>query len=572
MDKSMGVRMRNILILGGLVLAPMLAMGQSNSFEFRKGADNSIQATIDAQGNITGRIAPSAVDLSTVTVALSGKLSTPTVSCLTSETLTTDGLGGTVCQPASSAAGLDFVFIGAASDISGYRQMVRASEYTPASRSTTTSVNTPPLGMYLSTRASNAGFPGINSIPAGSYHAHFHALASNSNRFKVKPEVYIRPATGGDIEWIESTQETPFLTTTETEYDLYFIGPSTNILITNRIVYKLKVTATGAGTISIFSDGTGTGSNNGGQTYSSLELPSSAGNYFPVGAIAPKYIDLSTVTIALAGKMDSGVAGVAMLAATQTFTGEITFDNAAVMANGDISAVSFSGSGSGLAFQTVPAESILDGSIYLTPGGNLTVIEPTLATPLLSIVDDLAYSTNTTVNLGEPGLGRYSAVFHSTALIKQGGLEFSDGSVQMSAVNSSTGIFYTGGDQSITAVCNNLEAVVGSTLTLNNVKEGHMAQVSYSVACIEDTSSVLILALIVGSTDLTPGVPATWTTSCPIGLGGYLRLTVTTPPLSAGLNTVSLMACTTDSSVTVLANSNYPLSGSAVELGQQENP
>jgi hypothetical protein len=245
----------------------------------------------------SGAIPSNFVDLSTVTTALDAhtsalatKLSSPTATCGSGWVLTTDGAGEWTCQPAPSAAGLTYVMTVAASDVSGALQMVSAANYTPAARSTTTSATNPVVGTYIATRTTNVGFPGQNYIPAGTYHVHFHAKASNANRFKLRPEIYIYHGPGDEPEWLEFTEETPFIPTSETQYDLYFLGPSTTILTTDRITYKLKFTASGNGTVEIYAGGIGSDGVTGGQTNARLEMPSvaaSVANFISVSGNPP---------------------------------------------------------------------------------------------------------------------------------------------------------------------------------------------------------------------------------------------------------------------------------------------
>lgn len=244
--------------------------------------------------------------------------------------LTNDGSGNASWQPGPSAAGLTYVATSLVSDISGYNQMKNAMDYTPAARSTVTVTN-PIVDQYISSFATNVGYPGITEIPAGIYKAHLHAAASNANRFKFKFEVYIRHIDGTEVEFVESTDSTPYLTTSELEYDLYGIGTSTQILTTDRLVTKLKITASetpGTGTISVYSDGIGSGV--GGQTNSHFEMPSvaaSVANFVPYNAgvkdvnlnghsLTAAGVSLSTATI-------SGTASFTGSTSTTTFSGWI---------------------------------------------------------------------------------------------------------------------------------------------------------------------------------------------------------------------------------------------------------
>jgi len=236
--------------------------------------------------------------------------------------LTNDGSGNASWQPGPSASGLTYVATSLVSDISGYNQMKNAIDYTPSARSTTTVTN-PIVDQYISSFATNVGYPGITEIPAGVYKAHIHASASNANRFKFKFEVYIRHADGTDVEFLESTDSTPYLTTSELEYDLYGIGTSTQILTTDRLVTKLKITASeapGTGTISVYSDGIGSGT--GGQTNSHFEMPSvaaSVANFVPYNA-GVKDVNLNGHSLTAAGISVSSITASGDVSMTGTTT------------------------------------------------------------------------------------------------------------------------------------------------------------------------------------------------------------------------------------------------------------
>ena len=227
-------------------------------------------------------IATGGVDFSTITTAIDLKLSSPTVAAPDGWVLTqTDG--NPTWQPAPSQSGLTYMFVSSASDISGYQQMVSASNFFQSPRSTATSITNPAVGAYISTWVTNIGYPGTTFFPSGPWNIHLHLRATALNKFKVKTEVYIRDAGGINHEWLENMNETPtFLTTTEAEYNFTGIGVSTNIPITSRLVVRVKVTAfAGGGTneIQIFTDGSGLT-----QTNSRLEGPSvaaSVSNFVP---------------------------------------------------------------------------------------------------------------------------------------------------------------------------------------------------------------------------------------------------------------------------------------------------
>lgn len=255
-------------------------------------------------------------------VDFKAKISSPTVAGSSAYVLTSDGTGGASWQPPASAAGLTYVATSTSSDISGYSQMKSAMDYTPAARSTTTATD-PIVDQYISSFSTNVGYPGISEIPAGVYRAHIHASASNANRFKFKFEVYIRHADGTEVEFVESTDNTPFLTTSELEYDLYGIGTSTQILTTDRLVTKLKITASeapGTGTVRVYSDGIGSGT--GGQTNSHFEMPSvaaSVANFVPYNA-GVKDVDLNGHSLTAAGVSVSSMTASGNVSMTGTTT------------------------------------------------------------------------------------------------------------------------------------------------------------------------------------------------------------------------------------------------------------
>ena len=258
---------------------------------------------------------------STITTAFSTKITSPTNSCEAGRVLTSDGAGLFTCQPVGSAAGLTYMIVSAASDISGYTQIKSVANYTPAARSTITATN-PALNSYISSSATNVGFPGVTQIPAGTIRIHLHCLASNSNRFKLKPELYTRTAGGLENEWIENCDITPFITTSEVAYDSYCVNLSTNIAIDTRIVQKTKFTTVGTGSVSCYVDGIGaydTAAPNGGATDARVELPAvaaSVANYVPYAG--------ATQDLALGNHNLSTSYGISMATAVITSTASVT--------------------------------------------------------------------------------------------------------------------------------------------------------------------------------------------------------------------------------------------------------
>ncbi len=303
------------------------------------------------------------VDFSTITAAIDLKLSSPTVAGQEGWVLTNTG-GIISWQPAPSASGLTFMFVSTAHVIgNGYRQMVSAANYVPSTRSTMTATN-PIVGQYISSRCTNVGYPAITSIPAGEWKTHLHLQASNANRFKVKFEGYIRNAGGTEHEFLENVEPTPYLTTSEAEYPLAAIGISTNILTTDLICYKLKVTAAeGAGTISMYADGTGDR-----QTNAKMEMPSvaaSVANFIPYnGAVAN--LNMGSYDV-LAGSITgkhygdgsqlTGITAGVGAGSTTTWTGTNTFSRD-LRADSGVTASSITATGAGGILSTY------NGTIY----------------------------------------------------------------------------------------------------------------------------------------------------------------------------------------------------------------
>ncbi len=326
----------------------------------------------------------SAVDLSTVTTAINLKLSSPTVTGNTGDVLTITN-GDFSWQPAPSAAGLTYMFTSSASAISGYTQLVSAVNFMPSQRSTVTVTN-PSVGQYISSRCTNVGYPGVTSFPAGTWSNYITLLASNNNRFKVKPEVYLRTAAGVERDYVETFEESEFITTSELPYTLHGIGVATNTLITDLLCVKLKVTvASGAGSITIYSDGTGIS-----YTGARIEGPSvaaSVANFVPYsGAVKP--LDMGVHSITASSITATG----AVTVSTLTVTGANGEFGVKVSSNlwvvGYSSAAKYYGDGSaltgivaGLTLAQIQASSgsytgtstfTSTGNVYYGSGSNLT--------------------------------------------------------------------------------------------------------------------------------------------------------------------------------------------------------
>lgn len=181
--------------------------------------------------------------------------------------------------PSSEVSGLTFMGDGASPDISGYGALVSIDNYVPATRSTVTVASPIVVNTYISSMATNVGYPGVTLIPAGVWHVHVHLKATNSNRLKLTCEIYTRTAGGVEAD-LSASEESAFISTSEAEYDFYGIMPSTAILSTTRIVGKLKATTiSGAVGVDVYMLGTGKN-----ETGSRLELPAtslSVNSYVP---------------------------------------------------------------------------------------------------------------------------------------------------------------------------------------------------------------------------------------------------------------------------------------------------
>ena len=392
----------------------------------------------------------------TSSVTIGGNLY-PTTVCPANYRLVGDGLGVLTCQPPAASAGLTFMIGGASPDIAGYLQMVDVSSFTPAARSTST-VASVTLNQYISSAATNVGYPNTTYIPAGTWLDHLHAVAGAGNRIKLTMEVYTRTATGVETDLCASEQSS-FIPNTETELDMYAVCASTAIEATTRIIRKLKATTvTGAATsISIYGSGFGTNATN-----ARLELPSTA---FSANTYLPKTGGTMTGALAVTGA-SSYITGQSSITTTGNFYGHGATLTGIIQSTATGSyPLSISGNAA-----TVTTNANLTGNV--TSVGNTTTLVsvPASAVDLSTVTSALGgkqatgnYITALTGNVTASGPGSVVATIVS---IPQAAVNLSTVTTRIAALESKTSTAaYLGDTQTFTGT-NYFAAVTASSMTL----------------------------------------------------------------------------------------------------------
>ena len=180
---------------------------------------------------------------------------------------------------AANSSPLTYFYTSTASSIATYLQAT-AAPFTPKTTLTF-------AGLAIGTAAfqnwaTNAGVPGLTSIPAGPYVQHIHAAKTAGGNVTLHTEFWEVSSTGVDIAKIGTTEESALLPGTEAEFTLEFVDgvPYTLGSVNSRIVGRVFATVTGfAATIQVFV---------GGTADSGMSLPSNGGG---AGSLDPGAID-----------------------------------------------------------------------------------------------------------------------------------------------------------------------------------------------------------------------------------------------------------------------------------------
>lgn len=157
---------------------------------------------------------------------------------------------------AANSNPLNFYYTNTASSIATYLQATA----TPFSPKTTLTFAAIPIGTTaFQNWATNAGIPGLASLPAGVYTQHIHALKSAGGNATLHTQFWEVSATGVDIAQIGQTEETGILPGAETEFTMEFVNANTYVFqsTASRVVGRVFATITGIATsIQIFVGGT----------------------------------------------------------------------------------------------------------------------------------------------------------------------------------------------------------------------------------------------------------------------------------------------------------------------------
>ena len=170
---------------------------------------------------------------------------------------------------AANSSPLLYYYTNTASSIATYLQATS----TPFSPKTTLTF----AGLAIGTTAfqnwaTNAGVPGLATLPAGIYTQHIHALKSAGGNVTLHTEFWEVSSTGVDIAKIGTTEESAIVPGTEAEFTLEFTDGNVYTMgsVNSRVVGRVFATVTGfAATVQVFV---------GGTADSRIQIPGSTGS------------------------------------------------------------------------------------------------------------------------------------------------------------------------------------------------------------------------------------------------------------------------------------------------------
>jgi hypothetical protein len=201
-------------------------------------------------------------------------------------------------QVVPSAGVLSYYLQDAASDVAGYKKQLA----TPQATTNTLSISGLSSGSVLQNWVTDPGIPNLQYIPAGQFEFHIHARKTGGSKAAgLYCEIWECSAAGADIELIGTTEITPNLSGTVTEYRVYFTTANVYNLAatTSRIVARVVASVSGAGTAPTVE------LSYGGEADSHIALPSStvdATNFVPYTG-ATKDVDLGAHALSLGGDL-----------------------------------------------------------------------------------------------------------------------------------------------------------------------------------------------------------------------------------------------------------------------------
>lgn len=180
-------------------------------------------------------------------------------------------------QPVSAAGNLPFLFINAASDISGYKQAVSQAQYVSAAEgSVSASVTT--TATLLGSFATNSGYPNVTTIPAGVVALHWDtAKGAGSNNYYTYAEIYKRTTAGTETLLATSENSSQYSDNTRKQIRVTaLINSAISLNLTDRIIVKIyAIMVSSTATITVYFDG---------NTNSGVDTPSpvvDATNFIP---------------------------------------------------------------------------------------------------------------------------------------------------------------------------------------------------------------------------------------------------------------------------------------------------
>lgn len=150
-----------------------------------------------------------------------------------------------------------FMLADASSDIAGYSTL---SENPSVGAETSFSSAVAGAGVLIRALATEPGFPGVTTITSGVHDVHIHAAkTAGTAEAVVYAEIYKRNLAGVET-LLATTDASPLLTALNSETDIHFtlVAPDTALLVTDRIVVKIRASKIGVGsdpTVVIYMEG-----------------------------------------------------------------------------------------------------------------------------------------------------------------------------------------------------------------------------------------------------------------------------------------------------------------------------
>lgn len=250
-------------------------------------------------GNITGPQGPTGPAGTNGTTNLDQAVANSNLTGTTGYRLTWNGTNTIFLPPSFGGSLTYYLNSNNASDVATYFSLLDTVHNVTHNTSAVVNVGNTTVANFI-TQANN---PGITFIPAGSYDTHIHLSVTGSKPTYVFAEIWETSSNGTDIAKIGTTENTPILTSTKTEYDIVFVDDNVYTLnsTASRIDLRVIATATAGSATSVFIYC-------GGTDDSHISLPGTQvtiNNFVPyTGAINP--LDMGAHNMTTTGNISSG--------------------------------------------------------------------------------------------------------------------------------------------------------------------------------------------------------------------------------------------------------------------------